>query len=144
MAGGREKESRQKITATQPEKPGLQGFFTPGYRHPLCVISCLSSNSLSHPAVRRRPENANICGFLSCGGIANLRIPPLLRRVIMQWIKHLFAAALLSVSLLAGAAEPTDAKINLNTASAAELTQVNGIGKAKIGRASCRKLGITG
>lgn len=49
----------------------------------------------------------------------------------MQWIKHLFAATLLSVSLLAGATGANDGKININTATATELSQLNGIGKAK-------------
>ncbi len=47
----------------------------------------------------------------------------------MPWIKSLIAAALVSISLLASSAE--DVKINLNTATAAELEQLEGIGKAK-------------
>lgn len=46
----------------------------------------------------------------------------------MQWIKALITATLLTVSLLSGA---TEARINLNTASAEQLATLNGIGRAK-------------
>src|SRR5690606_17317613 len=69
--------------------------------------------------------------FYHAGALLIYGFPHHSGELSMQWIKHLFAATLLSASLLAGAAEPTDAKININTASAAELSQLNGIGKAK-------------
>lgn len=86
MAGGREKESRQKITPPQPEKTRPAGFF-----QVLLLIRCqpftrpehsyLSSTYLSYPAVMNAAENEKICGFLSPGGVANLTTPPTLRRV---------------------------------------------------------------
>lgn len=47
----------------------------------------------------------------------------------MQWIKAITIAVMLSISLIATAAPA--GKININTATAAELEQLDGIGKAK-------------
>lgn len=51
----------------------------------------------------------------------------------MQWIKHLISALLISVSLSAFAEEPVSetTPLNINTATAEQLTTLNGIGQAK-------------
>lgn len=47
----------------------------------------------------------------------------------MQWIKHFCVALCLAFTLFVQATEPS--KININTASADELANLNGIGKVK-------------
>lgn len=47
----------------------------------------------------------------------------------MRWIKYLFATLCLSIALFANAADPQ--KVNINTATAEQLANLNGIGKVK-------------